>query len=36
MNITHISASPVGIRVWAESEVTLVDGKQHRAEGGRL
>ena len=28
MNITHISASPVGIRVWAESEVTLVDGKR--------
>ena len=27
-NITHISASPVGIRVWAESEVTLVDGKR--------
>lgn len=28
LNISHISASPVGIKVWAESEVTLVDGKR--------
>ena len=28
LNISHLSASPVGIRVWAESEVTLVDGKR--------
>ena len=26
--ISHVSASPVGIKVWAESEVTLVDGKR--------
>ena len=28
MNISHSSASPVGIKVWAESEVTAVDGKR--------
>lgn len=28
LNITHDSASPVGIKVWAESEVTVVDGKR--------
>ena len=28
MNISHTSASPVGIKVWAESEVTAVDGKR--------
>lgn len=28
LEITHDSASPVGIRVWAESEVTAVDGKR--------
>jgi len=28
LNIAHLSASPVGIKVWAESEVTLVDGKR--------
>ena len=28
LNISHLSASPVGIKVWAESEVTLVDGKR--------
>ncbi len=28
LNISHTSASPVGIKVWAESEVTLVDGKR--------
>ena len=24
----HVSATPVGLKVWAESEVTLVDGKR--------
>jgi predicted thioesterase len=28
LNIAHSSASPVGIKVWAESEVTAVDGKR--------
>ena len=28
LNISHTAASPVGIKVWAESEVTLVDGKR--------
>ncbi|MCI8422405.1 MAG: thioesterase family protein [Lawsonibacter sp.] len=28
LNITHISATPVGLKVWAESEVTLVDGRR--------
>ena len=28
LNISHLSASPLGIRVWAESEVTAVDGKR--------
>ena len=28
LSISHLSASPVGIKVWAESEVTLVDGKR--------
>ena len=28
LNISHISASPVGLNVWAESEVTAVDGKR--------
>lgn len=28
LNISHLSASPVGSKVWAESEVTLVDGKR--------
>ena len=26
--VSHDSASPVGIKVWAESEITLVDGKR--------
>ena len=28
LNISHLSASPVGIKVWAECEVTAVDGKR--------
>lgn len=27
LDITHDSATPVGMKVWAESEVTQVDGK---------
>ena len=33
LNISHVSATPVGLKVWAESEVTAVDGK--RIEIGR-
>ena len=28
LNISHLSAPPVGLKVWAESEVTAVDGKR--------
>ena len=28
LSISHLSASPVGLRVWAEGEVTAVDGKR--------
>ena len=28
LSISHLSASPVGLKVWAKSEVTAVDGKR--------
>ena len=28
LNVSHDSATPVGMKVWAESEVTQVDGKR--------
>ena len=28
LNISHLSATPVGLKVWAESEVTAVDGNR--------
>lgn len=28
LSISHQSATPVGLKVWAESEVTVVDGKR--------
>ncbi len=28
LDVSHDSASPIGIKVWAESEVTEVDGKR--------
>ena len=28
LQISHISATPIGMRVWAESEVTAVDGRR--------
>ncbi len=28
LEISHLSATPVGMRVWAESEVTAVDGRK--------
>ena len=28
LNISHLSATPVGLKVWAGSEVTAVDGKR--------
>lgn len=28
LSISHVSATPIGLTVWAESEVTLVDGKR--------
>ena len=28
LNVAHMSATPMGMKVWAESEVTLVDGKR--------
>lgn len=28
LNLQHLSATPVGLEVWAEAEVTAVEGKQ--------
>ena len=28
LSISHLSATPVGMEVWAESQVTLVDGRR--------
>ena len=28
LDISHISATPLGMKVWAESEITAVDGKR--------
>ena len=28
LNVSHDSATPVGMKVWAESEITQVDGKR--------
>ena len=28
LNITHDSATPLGLKVWAESQVTAVDGRR--------
>ena len=28
LDVAHLSATPMGMKVWAESEITLVDGKR--------
>lgn len=28
LNVSHVSATPLGMKVWAETEVTLVEGKR--------
>lgn len=28
LDVSHVSATPLGMKVWAETEVTLVDGKR--------
>jgi len=28
LDVAHVSATPLGMKVWAETEVTLVDGKR--------
>ena len=28
LSVSHLSATPVGLKVWAESDVTAVDGKR--------
>ena len=28
ISVSHVAATPMGMKVWAESEVTLVDGKR--------
>ncbi len=28
LDVSHISATPLGMKVWAESEITAVDGKR--------
>lgn len=32
MQVSHVSASPVGMKVWAEAELTETDGRQYTFE----